>query len=81
MLTSMVQLGDILTRDGGKLSRAVCLALPPKKKKKIKENKIKNSERQDNQQFLLHHLLQKYLVESDMNFTSVNLKCLLQRVS
>ena len=52
---------------GGKLSRAVCLAPPPK-----------ISERQDNQHFLLHHLLQKYLDERDINFTSVNLKCLLQ---
>ena len=52
---------------GCKLSRAVCLAPPPK-----------ISERKDNQQFLLHHLLQKYLVERDTNFTSVNLKCLLQ---
>ena len=55
---------------GGKLSRAVCLAHPPK-----------ISERKDNQQFLLHHLLQKYLVERDINFTSVNLKCLLQMFS
>ena len=32
----------------------------------------------DNQQVLLHHLLQKYLVEKDINFISVNLRCLLQ---
>ena len=54
---------------GGKLSRAVCLPPP------------RISERMDNQQFLLHHLLQKYLIERDINFTSVNLKCLLQRFS
>ena len=36
------------------------------------------SKRMDNQQFLLHHLLQKYLVEKDINFISVNLRCLLQ---
>ena len=39
------------------------------------------SERMDNQQFLLHHLLQKYLVITDINFISVNLRCLLQRFS
>ena len=39
------------------------------------------SERMDNQQFLFHHVLQKYLVERDINFTSVNLKCLLQTFS
>ena len=43
-------------RVGGKLSRAVYLALPPR-----------ISKRMDNQQFLLHHLLQKYLVERDIN--------------
>ena len=36
------------------------------------------SERMDNTQILLHHLLQEYLVERDINFTSVNLRCLLQ---
>ena len=55
---------------GGKLSRAVYLAPPPR-----------ISKRMDNQQFLLHHLLQKYLVERDINFISVNLKCLLQTFS
>ena len=39
------------------------------------------SEKMDNQQFLLHHLLQKYLVERDINFISVNLRCLLQTLS
>ena len=37
------------------------------------------SERMDNPQILLHHLLQKYLVERDINFISVNLRCLLQQ--
>ena len=35
----------------------------------------------DNQQFLLHHLLQKYLVITDINFISVNLRCSLQSFS
>ena len=56
---------------GGKLSRAVYLAPPPPR----------ISKRMDNQQFLLHHLLQKYLVERDINFISVNLRCLLQTFS
>ena len=55
---------------GGKLSRAVCLAPPPR-----------ISERKDNQELLLHHLLQEYFVERDKNFISVNLKCLLQMFS
>ena len=55
---------------GGKLSRAVCLAPQPK-----------ISERKDNTQILLHHLLQEYLVEMDINFISVNLRCLLQTFS
>ena len=72
MLTSNVQLGYVLTRVGGKLSRAVYLAPPPPPR---------ISKRMDNQQFLLHHLLQKYLVERDINFISVNLRCLLQTFS
>ena len=55
---------------GGKLSGAVYLAPPPR-----------ISEKMDNQQFLLHHLLQKYLVITDINFISVNLRCSLQRFS
>ena len=39
------------------------------------------SERMDNLQILLHHLLQEYLVERDINFISVNLKCLLETFS
>ena len=70
MLTSNVQLGYVLTRGGGKLSRAVYLALKPG-----------ISERMDNTQILLHHLLQEYLVEMDINFISVNLRCLLQTFS
>ena len=56
---------------GGKLSRVVYLALPPPR----------ISERMDNPQILLHHLLQEYLVERDINFISVNLRCLLQTFS
>ena len=67
MLTSNVQLGYVLTRGGGQAVQGGLSCPPPK-----------ISERQDNQQFLLHHLLQKYLVERDINFTSVNWKCLLQ---
>ena len=52
---------------GAKLSRAVYLAPPPR-----------ISERMDNPQILLHHLLQEYLVERDINFISVNLRCLLK---
>ena len=55
---------------GGKLSRAVYLAPPPR-----------ISERIDNTQILLHHLLQEYLVERDVNFISVSLRCLLQTFS
>ena len=74
MLTSNVQLGYILTRGGGGGGGGQAvqghLSCPPPK----------ISQRKDNQQFLLH-LLQKYLVERDINFTSVNLKCLLQTFS
>ena len=59
---------------GGKLSRAVYLAPPPPPPPRI-------SERMDDTQFLLHHLLQEYLVEMDINFISVNLRCLLQTFS
>ena len=72
MLTSNVQLGYVLTRGGGggKLSRAVYLAPLPR-----------ISERKDNPQILLHYLLQEYLVERDINFMSVNLRCFLQMFS
>ena len=39
------------------------------------------SDRMDNPQIFLHHLLQEYLVERDKNFISVNLRCLLQTFS
>ena len=39
------------------------------------------SEKMDNLQILLHHLLQEYLVERDINFISVNLRCWLQTFS
>ena len=48
-----------------------CLSCPPPR----------ISKRMDNQQFLLHHLLQKYLVIRDINFISINLRCSLQRFS
>ena len=70
MLTSNVQLGYILTRGGGQAVQGGLSCPPPR-----------ISKRMDNQQFLLHHLLQKYLVERDINFISVNLKCLLQTFS
>ena len=55
---------------GGKLSRVVFLAPTPR-----------ISERMDNLQILLHHLLQEYLVERDLNFILFNLRCLLQMFS
>ena len=61
MLTSNVQLGCVLTRVGGQAVH-VGLSCPPPR----------NSERTDNPQILLHHLLQEYLVEMDINFISVN---------
>ena len=70
MITSNIQLGFLLTRGGGKLSRAVYLAPPPR-----------ISERIDNKPILLPHLLQVYWVERDVNFISVNLSCLLQTFS
>ena len=70
MLTSNVQLGYILTRGGGQaVQGGLSCPLP------------RISERMDNQQFLLHHLLQKYLVITDINFISVNLRCSLQSFS
>ena len=54
MLTSNVQLGYILTRGGGQAVQGGLSCPPPR-----------ISERMDNQQFLLHHLLQKYLVIRD----------------
>ena len=70
MLTSNVQLGYVLTRGGGQAVQGGLSCPPPR-----------ISKRMDNQQVLLHHLLQKYLVERDINFISVNLRCLLQTFS
>ena len=70
MLTSNVQLGYVLTRDGGQAVKGGLSCPPPRM-----------SERKDNQQIVLHHLLQEYLVERDINFISVNLRCLLQMFS
>ena len=70
MLTSNVQLGCVLTRGGGQAVQGGLSCPPPR-----------ISERKDNQQILLHHLLQEYLVERDINFVSVNLRCLLQTFS
>ena len=69
MLTSNVQLGYVLTRGGGQAVQGG-LSWPPPRISVI-----------DNTQILLHHLLQEYLVERDVNFISVNLRCLLQTFS
>ena len=70
MLTSNVQLGYVLTRgEGQAVQGGLSCPLP------------RISKRMDNQQFLLHHLLQKYLVERDINFIFVNLRFLLQTFS
>ena len=70
MLTSNIQLGYVLTRGGGQAVQGGLSCPPPR-----------ISERMDNPQILLHHLLQEYLVERDINFISVNLRCLLQTFS
>ena len=70
MITSNVQLGFLLTRGGGQAVQGDLSCPPPR-----------ISERMDNPQILLHHLLQEYLVERDINFNSVNLRCLLQTFS
>ena len=70
MLTSNDQLGYVLIRGGGQAVQGGLSYPPPR-----------ISERMDNLQILIHHLLQEYLVERDINFTSVNLKCLLQTFS
>ena len=73
MLTSNVQLGYVLTRGGGQAVQGGLSCPPPR-----------ISERMDNPQILLHHLLQEYLVERDINFTemltsNVQLRCVLTR--
>ena len=70
MLTSNVQLGYILTRGWGQAVQGG-LSFPPPR----------ISGRMDNLQILLHHLLQEYLVERDINIISVNLRFLLQTFS
>ena len=70
MLTSNIQLGCVLKRGGGQAVQGGLSCPPPRV-----------SERKDNQQILLHHLLQEYLVERNINFISVNLRCLLQMFS
>ena len=72
MLTSNIQLGNILTRGGGG-GQAVQggLSCPPPR----------ISERIDNKLILLHHLLQEYLVERDVNYISVYLRCLFEMFS
>ena len=70
MLTSNVQLGCVFTRGGGQAVQGGLSCPPPR-----------ISERMANPQILLHHLLQEYLVERDINFISVNLRCLLQTFS
>ena len=67
MLTSNVHLSCVLTRGGGQAVQGGLSCPPPR-----------ISEKKDNQQILLHHLLQEYLVERDINFISVNLRCLHQ---
>ena len=70
MLTSNVQLGYVLTRGGGQAVQGGLSCPPPR-----------ISKRMDNPQILSHHLLQEYLVERDINFISVNLRCFLQMFS
>ena len=70
MLTSNVLLGYVLTRGGGQAVQGDLSYAP-----------LRISGRMDNTQILLHHLPEEYLVERDINFISVNLRCLLEMVS
>ena len=70
MLTSKVQLGYVLTGGGGQAVQGGLSCPRPR-----------ISERIDNPQILLHHLLQEYLVEIDINIISTNLRCSLQTFS
>ena len=70
MLTSNVQLGYVLTKGGGQAVQGG-LSFPPSR----------ISERMDNPQILLHHLVQEYLVQWDINIISVNLRCSLETFS
>ena len=56
MFTLNIQLGYVLTRGGGQAVQG-SLSCP----------QLRISERMDNPQILLHHLLQEYLVERDIN--------------
>ena len=60
MITSNIQLCFLLTKGGGQAVQGGLSCPPPR-----------ISKRKDNQQYLLHHLLQKYLVERDINFQSI----------
>ena len=70
MFTSKVQLGYVLTRGGGQAVQGGLSCPPPR-----------ISERIDKRKILLHHLLQEYLVEIDINIISIKLRCSLQRFS
>ena len=70
MITSNIQLGFLLTKGGGQAVQGGLSCPTPR-----------ISERMDNPQILLHHLLQEYIVERDINIISVNLRCLLQTVN
>ena len=70
MITSNIQLGFLLTRGGGQAVQGGLSCPPPR-----------ISERMDNPQILLHHLLQEYLVQRDINIISVNLRCSLETFS
>ena len=70
MLTSNILLGYVLTRGGGQAIQGGLSCAQPRISVRI-----------DNPQILLHQLLQEYLVERDINFISVNLRCLLQTFS
>ena len=70
MLTSNVQLGYVLTGGGGQAVQGGLSCPPPR-----------ISETIDNPQILLHHLLQEYLVERDINIISINLRCSFQTFS
>ena len=70
MLSSKIQLGYVLTGGGGQaIQGGLSCPLP------------RISEKIDNSQILLHHLLQEYLVETDINIISINLRCSLQTFS
>ena len=65
MITSNIQLVFLLTRGGGQAVQGGLSCPRPR-----------ISERIDNTQILLQHLLQEYLVERDVNFISVYRRCL-----